>query len=76
MPDTVDTVLWAADDRWYLHLKHVEQFADINKLYIVAFCWIIIDTYYVMHGPLKIKNSYPVFFLNIYSVLKQGIVLS
>ena len=44
MPDTVDTVIWATDDGWRYHPKHVEQFADINKLYIVASCWIIIDT--------------------------------
>ena len=25
-------------------MKHVQQFADINKLYTVASCWIIIDT--------------------------------
>ena len=25
------------------------------KLYIVASCWIIVDTYYAMHGPLNIK---------------------
>ena len=35
-PDTVDTVIWAPDDGWRYHPKHVEQFADINKLYIVA----------------------------------------
>ena len=29
MPDTVDTVLWAPDDGWRYHPKHVEQFADI-----------------------------------------------
>ena len=44
MPDTVDTVIQAPDDRWRYHPKHVEQCADINKLYIVASCWIIIDT--------------------------------
>jgi len=32
--------------------------ADINKLYIVASCWVIIDTYYAMHGSLKIKFMY------------------
>ena len=42
MSDTVDTVIWAPDDGWRYHPKHVEQFADINKLYIVACCWIII----------------------------------
>ena len=30
---------------------------DINKLYIVASCWTITDTYYTMHGPLNIKFS-------------------
>jgi len=48
-------VIWAPDDGWRYHPKHVQQFADINKLYIVASCWIIIDTYYVIHGPLNIK---------------------
>ena len=44
---------------WWVkyHLKHVEQFANINKLYIVASCWIIIDAYYAMHGPLNIKKK-------------------
>ena len=37
-------MIWAADDGWRYQPKHVEQFADINKPYIVASCWIIIDT--------------------------------
>jgi len=36
MPDVVDTVRRAPDDGWRYHQKHVEQFTDINKLYIVA----------------------------------------
>ena len=44
MPDTVDTVICAPDDGWRYHPKHVVQFTDINKLYIVASCWTIIDT--------------------------------
>jgi len=44
IPDTVHTVIWAPDDRWRYHPKHVQQFADINKLHIAASCWIIIDT--------------------------------
>jgi len=47
--DTTTSLFTSADCStcfgWYLHLKHVEQFADINKLYIVASCWIIIDTH-------------------------------
>jgi hypothetical protein len=36
MPDAVDTMIWAPDDGWRYHPKHVEQFTDIcvNKLYI------------------------------------------
>jgi hypothetical protein len=45
MPEAVDTVICAPDDGWRYHPKHVEQFTDINKLYIVASCWIIIDKY-------------------------------
>jgi len=55
MSDTVDTVLLTPDDGWRYHPKHVEQFTDINKLYIVTSCWIIIDTYYTTHGPLNTK---------------------
>ena len=57
MPDTVDTVIWARDDGWRYHPKHVEWFTDINKLYVVTSCWIIIDTYYEMHRPVNIKYS-------------------
>jgi hypothetical protein len=42
MPDAVDTVTWTPDDGWRYQPKHVEQFTDINKLYIVASCWTII----------------------------------
>jgi len=58
MPDAVDTVIWALDDGWGYHPKHVEQFADTNKPYIVASSWMIIDTYYAMHGPLNIKLQF------------------
>ena len=44
MPDTVDTVIWAPDDGSRYQPKHVQQFADLNKLYIVASCRIIIAT--------------------------------
>jgi len=46
MPDTVVTVLWAADDGWGTNLKNVEQLTDLNKLYSVASCWIIIAILY------------------------------
>ena len=37
------------------HPKHVEQFTDINKLYIVASCWTNIGIYFTIHGPLSVK---------------------
>jgi hypothetical protein len=40
IPDAVDTVVCALDDRWKYLPKHVEQFPDINKLCNVASCWI------------------------------------
>ena len=40
IPDAVDTVGRAPDDGWEYHLKHVEQIPDINKIGIVASCWI------------------------------------
>jgi hypothetical protein len=45
MPDAMDTVTWAPDDEWRYHMKHAEQFTDINKLYIVASRWMIIGIY-------------------------------
>jgi hypothetical protein len=45
MPDAVDTVKWARADGWRYHSKYVEQFTDINKLYVVAYCWTIIDIF-------------------------------
>ena len=36
IPDAVNTVVCAPDDGWRYHPKHVEQFADINKLCNVA----------------------------------------
>jgi hypothetical protein len=47
MPGTADTVIWAPDDEWSYHSKHVEQFTDINILYMVASCWTIIDIPYI-----------------------------
>jgi hypothetical protein len=55
MPDTADTVILAPDDGWSYHPKYVEQFTNINKLYIVASCWTLIDIYFMMHGPSNIK---------------------
>jgi hypothetical protein len=39
-PDAVDTVVYAPDDGWKYHPKHVEHFLDINKLCDVVSCWI------------------------------------
>jgi len=60
MPETVGTVTRAPDDGWRYYSKHVEQFTDINKLYIVAACWTIIDIYFAMHGPLNVKCTYEI----------------
>jgi hypothetical protein len=38
IPDAVDTVVCAPDDRWRYHPKHVEQFPDIKKLCKAASC--------------------------------------
>jgi len=82
MPDTVDTVIWVADDGWRYHPKHVEQFEYINKMYIAASCLIIIDIYYAMHGPLNIKyiilftikhNLRIYYFVILYSFLEWDI---
>ena len=57
MPDTVDTVIWAADVGWRYHPKHVGQLADTNKLYIVASCWLIIDTYVCMYVSMHLPSQ-------------------
>ena len=38
VPDAVDTVVCAPDDGWRYHLKHVEQFPEINKMCNIASC--------------------------------------
>jgi hypothetical protein len=35
MPDAVDTVVCAPDDRWWYHPKYIQQFPD--KIYCVMF---------------------------------------
>jgi len=40
VPDAVDIVVCAPDDGWRYHPKHVEQFPEINLVYIVASCTI------------------------------------
>jgi hypothetical protein len=57
MPDGVDTMTWAPDYRWRYHPKHVEQFTDTNKLYIVASRWIIIDRHIRCSGILISVDS-------------------
>jgi len=45
VPDAVDTVVCAPDDRWRYHPKHVQQFLEINKLRNVASFWMYIRIY-------------------------------
>ena len=64
MPDAVDTVVCAPDDGWRYHLKHVEQFPEINKA--VKRC-ILLDVYQnirMMHGPLNVKTYFTVSLLS------------
>jgi len=58
VPDVVITVICAPDDGWSYHPKHVEQFTEIYKLYIVASCWTIIDIDSRCTDPLNIKFTY------------------
>jgi hypothetical protein len=58
MPDAVDTEILAPDGWWTYHQKYAQQFTDINKLYIVASCWTIIDIFKI-RGPLNIKLTEP-----------------
>ena len=44
VPDAVDTVVSAPVGGWRYHLKHVQQFPEINKL-CNASCWIYIRIY-------------------------------
>ena len=65
MPDTVDTVIWAPDDGWRYHPKHVEKFADINKLYIVASFWIIVDFFVSFHALSVLRSCIFLHFVNL-----------
>ena len=44
MQGAVVTVICVPDDGWRYHPKHAEQFTEINRLYIVASCWTVINT--------------------------------
>jgi hypothetical protein len=48
LADTADTVIRTPENELSYHSKQVEQFTNINKLYIVAFCWTIFDVYSVV----------------------------
>jgi hypothetical protein len=45
IPDAVDTVLYAPEDGWKYHPKHVEQIPDINELCNIASFWMCIGIY-------------------------------
>jgi hypothetical protein len=58
--DAVNTVVCAPDDGWKFHLKHVEQFPDINKLCNVLSCWIyiriLLGAHYILHiSRIRVK---------------------
>jgi hypothetical protein len=55
--DAVDTVVCAPDDGWRYHLKHVEQFPDVNKLCNVASWWIYIGIYLRCTDPRMLNCS-------------------
>jgi len=40
---TIYSLFIAPDDGWCYHPKHIEEFATVNKLYIVAPRWTIIN---------------------------------
>jgi len=40
IPDAVDTLVFAPDDGWWYHPKHVEQFPDKINCVTFASCWI------------------------------------
>jgi hypothetical protein len=52
----VETVLYAIDDGWKYHPKHIEQFPYINKRCNVASCWIYIGILLGAHPFLHISR--------------------
>jgi hypothetical protein len=52
IPDAVDTVVYAPDDGWRYHPKHVEQSPDINKLCSIASSWIYVGIMLLLSKPL------------------------
>ena len=61
IPDAVHTVVFAPDDGWRYHLKHVEQFPDINKLSKLHLVGYIYWNIFAMHGPMKLKFLFLIF---------------
>jgi hypothetical protein len=48
IPAAVETVVYAPDDGWNYHPKHLENFPDINKRCDVASYWIYL--------PINVKS--------------------
>ena len=59
--------MFAPDDGWRHHPKHVEQFSDINKPCNVASCWIYNILEYAL-SCIKIDLHVTVFSVTIISV--------
>jgi len=57
IPDAVDRVVCAPDDRWWYHPKHVEQFPDKNKLCNVASCCIYIKILLWCTDPWTLNSA-------------------
>jgi hypothetical protein len=54
--------IYAPDDGWKYHPKHVEQFPDMNKMCNVVSCWIyeytgiLLGVHYILHiSRIRVK---------------------
>ena len=51
IPDAVDTVVCASDDRWWYHPKHVEQFPDKINFVALHLVGYMLEYLYFSHLP-------------------------
>jgi hypothetical protein len=70
MPDTADTVIWAPDYECRYHSKYVEQFTNVNKLYVVESCSTIID----ISELTLVMNCFFVIYVLLYDILLNSFV--
>ena len=57
LSDAVDTVVFAPDDGWWYHPKHVEQFPHKINCVMLHLVGYILEYKFTFHFELKLRSS-------------------